>query len=592
MQDWHAKFREVDWRLPHPAGEDRNGFRFAHGRFEVTGWRPPHPAGARIATLACRTPGRTFVPSWRPPHPAGEDRNRFTDVDGTVLNTWRPPHPAGEDRNSFEGLQDDEDKKLAPATPAGEDRNSRSVTVWDAEVNSWRPPHPAGEDRNITGRDGYGFLPELAPAPPGGRGSQLRNQEVDPVRVVQRARPTPRARIVQPPPAGARPTRRARIATGWPWKACPPPSGTGARPTRRARIATHRRCRGAPATTRLAPAPPGGRGSQHPDPGAGVRGAAGWRPPHPAGEDRNLSKHKELLLGTALLAPAPPGGRGSQHYLNPAPGVDVAWLRPPHPAGDDRNPIVAVQWRNAGLLAPAPPGGRGSQLLQLQQAGDHPGWRPPHPAGDDRNQYQAKDDKHLFGETGARPTRRARIATSEPGSGSRPCRTATTPPLRRPTSPPLAGRRPRWPRIATSTQSPGLPSSSRVAAILPGWPRIATGPTSAGRARNPTGGRRWGGRGSQLRQIIGISTRYKLAAVVRGGRGSQQRQPEARGCDLGQVAVAVRGGEDRTVRICPFAVQDLTLAAVLRDGRGSQLRGDRPSFRGVSGGHPRDGRGS
>ncbi len=226
---------------------------------------------------------------------------------------------------------------MAPALIGG--RGSQLVGQDEpGDQPGWRPPSSAGEDRNSRADPRPGrSIHMVAPALIGGRGSQLgrAGRQGDAVS------------------GGARPHRRARIATSSP--------------------ESHRR------TWR-----------------------SRWRPPSSAGEDRNRRASRARAAGPAV-APALIGGRGSQLVGQDEPGDQPGW-RPPSSAGEDRNSRADPRpGRSIHMVAPALIGGRGSQLGRAGRQGDA-----------------------VSG--GARPHRRARIATSSPESHRRTWRSRWRPP--------------------------------------------------------------------------------------------------------------------------------------------------------------------
>jgi hypothetical protein len=234
------------WRSPTAASEDRNGFAVPNRAIEILvalvyrdergsqpgrrlrRRRPDHAGGARpprrarIATdLPCNPACK--IRGWRSPTVASEDRNVVcpTQVGGT-------PHVVALAHRGERGpqLQDDAAEQGADhgwrsPTATSQDRNVTTVVEYLTGEAGWRSPTATSEDRNP--------VRLLAPEDPRGKWrsptktSEDRNQEglgTDP----------------SVPNGGARPPRRARIATSV-LRCIPPPPRCSARPLQRARIA-------------------------------------------------------------------------------------------------------------------------------------------------------------------------------------------------------------------------------------------------------------------------------------------------------------------------------------------------------------------
>ncbi len=159
----------------------------------------------------------------------------------------------------------------------------------------------------------------------------------------------------------------------------------GARPRRRARIATAEGHAEVVATWDVALALVGGRGSQ---PTARV--------------------HSGTMTAVAL---ALVGGRGSQRHVRgrPGPHVRVALALVGGRGSQQGPPPSGWPYR---IVALALVGGRGSQRGDADLAGqDGLAWRSPSSAGEDRNRSPGLPTRRPPA-GGARPRRRARIATS------------------------------------------------------------------------------------------------------------------------------------------------------------------------------------
>ncbi len=312
----------------------------------------------------------------------------------------------------------------------------------------------------------------VAPALIGGRGSQ-RLLEPDAVRLVSGG--------------GARPHRRARIATSRSTCTRCWMTRRGARPHRRARIATSgfRRTVSRPRRP-VAPALIGGRGSQRANGRRDAQPQAHvWRSPSSAGEDRNHSGLSELQADVA--GGARPHRRARIATLGTT-GISAATLhgwRPPSSAGEDRNRICGFDEAVAcQLVAPALIGGRGSQPrgCPVSRREQLCGARPHRRA---RIATVRRPPQGWGRPGGARPHRRARIATPACCSAC-----GSSPPWRPPSSAgedrnrvgsiaPLAGMDPWRPPSSAGEDRNRVGSIAPLAGMDPWRP-----PSSAGEDRN------------------------------------------------------------------------------------------------------------
>jgi len=196
-------------------------------------------------------------------------------------------------------------------------------------------------------------------------------------------------------------------------------------------------------------------------------------------------------------------------------------------------------------------GGRGSQPTRLQVTSrQSPRQRPPSAAAEDRNTLRVVNESRRPG-SGRRP-RRPRIAT-------------TTRRLMRQAGIRRSGRRPRRPRIATHSRGGHRHRDVR-----------QRPPSAAAEDRN------------QFNQVKG-KIRAQAAAAVRGGRGSQphlahvpgcraagQRPPSAAAEDRNLMAAESCSPAGRSQRPPSAAAEDRNSLAIRTRSRSSSSSGRRP----------------
>ena len=476
-QEQYPQFRR---RGGHPPGWPRIATSPATARACSSTPGGGHPPGwPRIATPIQRgAPDRS--PWWRPSSGVAEDRN-IHSRGPTAMSPWGGGgHPPGWPRIATRTTR-------TPATTTGSvaailrgGRGSQPVQ-FGGEIlprGRWRPSSGVAEDRNrLHGRWSRCRCRRVAAILRGGRGSQL------PVRAGH-----PRCQL-----------RVAAILRG----------GRGSQ-----RVQRRRRLGARPSVAAILR---GGRGSQH---------------------------HQVLLLQehhqvAAILR----GGRGSQPVpLNPPStrragrgGHPPGWPRIAtrlsavlharlrdrgggHPPGWPRiATVICLRLRRRmSRVAAILRGGRGSQHL-LHDAVVHrrAGWRPSSGVAEDRNYSVARVVRR----------RHAVAAILRGGRGSQHRSRRD----RRHSRLPGGGHPPGWPRIATRLAVAAGRSSATSGGHPPGWPRIATRTCPAGHARQVGGGHPPGWpRIATPIQASPHRRARRVAAILRGGRGSQQFLPRGR----------------------------------------------------------------
>ena len=333
---------------------------------------------------------------------------------------------------------------------------------------------------------------------------------------------------------------------------------------------------------------------------------------HPPGRPRIATRSRRPLRGAVAIGGGHPPGWPRIATLPSGVPRPCRIAGGGHPPGWPR---IATSPATARACSSTPGGGhppgwpRIATPIQRGAPDRSPWWRPSSGVAEDRNIHS-----------------RGPTAMSPWGGGGHP---------------------PGWPRIATRTTRTPATTTGSVAAILrggrgsqpvqfggeilravggghpPGWPRIATGymvggPVAGAVAWRPSSGvaedrnypckpgifaatYEWrpssgvaedrnassaaavsaspsvaailrGGRGSQHHQVLLLQEHHQVAAILRGGRGSQPVPLNPPSTRRAGVAAILRGGRgsQRALAVLHARLRD-EVAAILRGGRGSQL---------------------